>query len=395
VQYGADRLNELITPSKSAHAAERARLVALPMPTPSAGIQAYDKERELALRHDPRRRGNYQRYLAFKRGLSEDRDRTVLDFLPVKLDIENVSRCNFRCRMCQVSDWPKGQRASDMPFEAFRQLLESQYGVVEIKLQGMGEPLMQRDDYFRMIAYARSSHIWVRTTTNASLLHLKDNYRLLIDADPNEVQISIDGADREVFEWIRRGSVFERVIANCKLLNDYCDRKGIVRSKMWVVVQERNQHQLRDFVDLAGKLGFRSLCFSLSLNDWGQQEWRQRNSEMSAEHRITAALCEELMERGRQRGVTVAYWTSAEKFHTRSAKGLCHWPFERLYVSSDLRVVPCCIIGNPEVSDLGDARDLVATWNGPAFQRFRARHASGDIPVECTACYETPGTDQA
>lgn len=374
-------------------ALDRSQFAALPMPTPSAGIEAYETERELALQHDPRRRENYQRYLAFKRSLEEERDRTVLDFLPVKLDIENVSRCNFRCRMCQVSDWPKGQRAADLPFDAFKRLLDAQYGVIEIKLQGMGEPLMQREDYFRMIAHARSSHIWVRTTTNASLLHLKDNYKRLIDADPNEVQISIDGADREVFEWVRRGSVFERVIANCKLFNDYCDKRGVVRSKMWVVVQEKNQHQLRDFVDLAAKIGFRSLCFSLSLNDWGQEEWRQRNSKMSAEHQITAALCEELLERGQERGVTVAYWTSAEKFHTRSAKGLCHWPFERLYVSSDLRVVPCCIIGNPEVSDLGDARDLVAAWNGPEFQRFRAAHISGKLPRECVACYESSSTE--
>jgi MoaA/NifB/PqqE/SkfB family radical SAM enzyme len=382
-------LSEIATPAMPPdYAEERARLAALPMPRPSAGVEAYDHERELALAHDPRRRENYRRYLAFKHGLAEKRDRTVLEFLPVKLDIENVSRCNFRCRMCQVSDWPKGQRAGDMPVDAFKQLLDTQYGVIEIKLQGMGEPLMQRDDYFRMIAHARSSHIWVRTTTNASLLHLKDNYKRLIDADPNEVQISIDGADREVFEWVRRGSVFARVIANCKLLNDYCDQKGVVRSKMWVVVQRKNQHQLGDFVDLAAEIGFRSLCFSLSLTDWGQEEWRRRNSEISADNRITAALCEELIERGKERGVTVAYWTVAEKFHTRSAQGLCHWPFERLYVSSDLRVVPCCIIGNPEVSDLGDARDLTATWNGAKFQRFRADHISGNIPKECEACYD-------
>jgi hypothetical protein len=42
---------------------------------------------------------------------------------------------------------------------------------------------MQRDDYFAMIGHARGQHIWVRTTTNASLLRLNDNYRKMIDAD--------------------------------------------------------------------------------------------------------------------------------------------------------------------------------------------------------------------
>jgi hypothetical protein len=31
----------------------------------------------------------------------------LVDYYPIKLDIENVSRCNFRCTMCAVSDWPQ------------------------------------------------------------------------------------------------------------------------------------------------------------------------------------------------------------------------------------------------------------------------------------------------
>jgi len=47
--------------------------------------------------------------------------------------------------------------------------------------------------------------------TNASLLHLRDNYKKLVDTGVNEIQISIDGATKDVFEGIRVGSVFESV----------------------------------------------------------------------------------------------------------------------------------------------------------------------------------------
>src|SRR5256885_12574651 len=153
--------------------------------------------------------------------------------------------------MCKVSDWDRGKRAVALPLESFKSLLDQQYGVIEIKLQGMGEPLMQGDPYFAMLHHAREREIWVRTTTNASLLHLRDNYRRLIDADPNEVQISIDGADQATFESIRRGAVFERVVANCRLINGYCRRAGVERTKMWVVVQQANRHQLPAFVEFA------------------------------------------------------------------------------------------------------------------------------------------------
>jgi len=87
--------------------AARRRLRELPAPEPAAGIEAYEQERELALATSPRRRENYEKYIR------SSRRSAVVDYLPIKLDIENVSRCNFRCTMCVVSDWPKGKREED------------------------------------------------------------------------------------------------------------------------------------------------------------------------------------------------------------------------------------------------------------------------------------------
>jgi molybdenum cofactor biosynthesis enzyme MoaA len=231
--------------------ADRQRaLRGLPAPEPAAGLAAYERERELALCRSPECRANYERYLASRRRGA------VVDYYPIKLDIENVSCCNLRCTMCAVSDWHKGQRAADLSLEGFRRLIDEQIGLVEIKLQGLGEPTMQRDDYFAMIRYARDKHIRVRTTTNASLLHLKDNYRKMIDADVNEMQISVDGASKEVYEGIRRGANYERVMANIALINRYARERDVDRTKMWTVVQQANLHELEALVDLAAELGF-------------------------------------------------------------------------------------------------------------------------------------------
>jgi len=163
----------------------------LPQPEPSAGIEAYTAERLACLNTDPRKRENFMRYHAGPRRSSQ------VDYLPIKLDIENVSRCNFRCTMCAVAGWKKGKRADDMSLECFKRLIDEQYGLVEVKLNGLGEALMQGDDYFEMIKYARARRIWVRMTTNASLLGVNENYKKLADSGVNEIDISIDGADAE------------------------------------------------------------------------------------------------------------------------------------------------------------------------------------------------------
>lgn len=354
----------------------------LPAPEPTAGWPAYHAQIERALAFDPRRRANFDRY---KRRTYDSQ----VDYLPIKLDIENVSRCNFRCTMCQVSDWNKGRRADDMPVTDFKKLIDEQYGLVEIKLQGMGEPLLQRDDYFEMLKYARAREIWVRTTTNASLLHLRDNYARLIDCDPNEVQISIDGATKEVFESIRRGSVFGQVISNCQKINHYCLQNGVKRTKMWVVVQNANQHQLPDFVRLAAEAGFTSVAFSLNLTDWGQSKWNTANTAVLADDAFDESVCYHLVEEGERLGVKVAFWSVTEKYSQDSKKTLCPWPFERLYISSDMRVVPCCTIANPEVIDLGSAVPLSDTWYGETFKAFRRGHVEGPLPEACRGCYYT------
>ncbi|MTJ82580.1 MAG: radical SAM protein [Telmatospirillum sp.] len=353
----------------------------LPLPTPSMGVAAYDEERRLRLAGDSRCRENFELYKRSQR----DPD---IRYLPIKLDIENVSRCNFRCTMCQVSEWPKGKRAEDMSLADFKALIDEQYGLVEIKLQGMGEPTLGAPAVFDMIRYARERHIWVRTVTNASLLHLKDNYRHMVDCDPNEIQISIDGATKEVFESIRKGSVFEMVVENTARLNAYCREQNVTRTKMWTVVQHNNAHQLPDLVELAARLGFTSMVFSLDIGDWGNNvDWHDRNKQISVDD-VSMASAEKLIARGHELGVTVAFWNIAAKYGAKAKSELCPWPFERAYVASDLRVVPCCMIANPDTYELGMAKPFKDVWFGQTMQDFRHAHIEGRPPKVCEGCYD-------
>ncbi|NQW10146.1 MAG: radical SAM protein [Alphaproteobacteria bacterium] len=368
--------------------ARRHALRVLPAPTPSAGLEAYRRERELTLAACPRKQANYTLYEQSSRRVAAP------SYLPIKLDIENVSRCNFRCTMCSVSGWHKGKRADDLTLAAFKKLIDEQIGLVEIKLQGLGEPLLQRDDYFAMIRYARDRHIWVRTTTNASLLHLKGNAEKLVAADPNEVQISIDGATRPVFESVRRGSVFDRVIENCVALNTLFAAAGKTRTKMWTVVQRANLHQLEDLVRLAARSGFRHHTFSLELVDWGLNEWRAMNEAVNVEAELDPKRLMDLVYLGEDIGVEVRFWHTTETYSTHSPETLCPWPFERSYMSSDRRVVPCCTIGNPDVcqigSTIGENNSMSQHWFGPDYAVFRRAHLDGVPPEVCRACYAKP-----
>lgn len=350
----------------------------LPRPEPSAGVAAYDKELAARLSLDERCRENYNRYM------NRNGDGGV-DYLPVKLDIEGVSRCNFACTMCAVSKWKKGTRAHDMTLECFEHLLDEQYGLVEVKLNGLGEPLMAGDVLFQMIRIARARRIWLRITTNASLLHLKENYKKLVNAGANEIDISIDGADKQTFEGIRIQSDFDQVKANCRLLNDYCKSLGIVRTKMWTLVQRANYRHLGSHLHLAAQLGFKNLVFSLQLHGWGDEALAKRNA--GVEVHLDEQYLKTLALIGKRLGVRVSFWVVSSKFDTDAREHLCPWPFERAVVTSDSRTVPCCMIGDPDKFEIAKGKTFLQAWKGEEYRAFRQAHLNGKIPQICKACY--------
>lgn len=329
----------------------------------------------------PERFENYNKYKAAKRGVE-------LDYLPIKMDIENVSRCNYHCSMCQVSDWPGFKRSRDMTLEEFRNLLLEQYGLIEIKLQGMGEPLIAGDTYFEMLKFARERSIWVRSVTNGSLLKHKDNYKKIIDADVSEMHVSIDGAKEETYENIRRGGRFSTVCEGATLLNHYARSQGRMRTRMWTVVQESNFAELEEIASLAGDLGFERLSMSLDLNDWGQDQWREKNDKLDKQREFSVERAKEIEKIGKRKGVEVTFWHIDAKYDFDSIENLCPWPFERAYISSEMRIVPCCMIANPDVSDLGDAVEFGREWNNRKMRSFRRMHMDGKVPNYCKSCYQ-------
>ncbi len=329
----------------------------------------------------PERKANYDRYKSATRGIE-------LEYLPIKLDIENVSRCNYHCTMCQVSDWPGFKRSRDMTFEEYKALLDEQVGVIELKIQGMGEPMLGRQTYFDMIRLARERSIWVRSVTNGSVLHANDNYKKVIDADISELHLSFDGATKETYEKIRRGGKYDLVKKNATLLNEYAVAQKRHRTRMWVVVQQDNFHELEMLPALAAEMGFARLSLSLDLNDWGQDSWKKINDQVDKQREFSLERGQAITALGQKHGVEVTFWHIDAKYDTEAVENLCPWPFERAYISSEMRVVPCCMIANPEISDLGDATKFSTLWNSGKMTGFRKAHLSGKIPQVCKSCYQ-------
>ncbi len=110
--------------------------------------------------------------------------------LPQSLDIEPVNYCNFRCPHCQVTHWDKPHKR--LTEAEFQQVVAQVPSLTDIKLQGMGEPLLNRE-FLPMLEAGLARGLRMQFTTNGSVMNekIRPHSRQPSDA---RITFSIDGA---------------------------------------------------------------------------------------------------------------------------------------------------------------------------------------------------------
>lgn len=139
---------------------------------------------------------------------------TVLPYLPIRLWIETTNQCNLRCSVCPNST-DTVSRKGNMDLELYECILDQLKGKAnDINLSHRGEPLYH-PDLSRMIKMAGDRNLATRIHTNATMMDA-DKSRELLEAQPDLVSFSFDGYDKESYEAVRIGGIFEETLANIR-----------------------------------------------------------------------------------------------------------------------------------------------------------------------------------
>lgn len=299
-------------------------------------------------------------------------------FLPVRLDVEPIDTCNFACDHCQVTHWAR--KGTTLDPARFRELLDALPMLREIKLQGMGEPLLHRD-LPAMLEEGERRGIAMLLFTNGSIYTEAIASRLASLRNATVV-FSIDGATAETFEAIRVNGNFAKVVAN---IADLVRRHGDAerpRIELWTVATARNANEVPDIVRLADELGVDKVTVTTMLTDWGKDDM--------------AGIVEPLALRGEQPLETGAITREARRVTvdvetgpTYSTERPCPWPWNRSYVAANGDVVPCCVIADSSVVKMGNVFEepFAKIWNNKRYRDLRRAIATDDVPPYCLTCY--------
>jgi len=140
-------------------------------------------------------------------------------YLPKTAYIQLSAKCNLKCLMCGYAGW-KGKR-KDMDVEFFEIILNElkKSGIKRVCLFGAYGESMLHPNFFRMINMANKKGMSIVLNTNGTLLN-KENIKRLVEMDIFNLQFSFAGYNKESYEQVYRGGIFEKVTENLFMLND-------------------------------------------------------------------------------------------------------------------------------------------------------------------------------
>lgn len=302
---------------------------------------------------------------------------------PFGIKFEVSALCNLRCIMCPLSKGLK-RKQGVLKFENFKKVF-NEISPSYLNLTGIGEPLLN-PDLFRIIEYARKRGAIVKLDTNATLLN-KEKTEKLLAARPNIISISIDSAEKKVYERIRKNANFDEVIQN---LRNLIKRRDETKSKTKIhinfVLQKRNINQLIKLVKFLDSLKVDSINGDISLPLGANKNADNRKIRPDEIEKLKKEL-KNLKTNASLNIEHIEEFIECGGNILKKGKSQCFYPWYYPSITWDGNLVPCCYICDNEVV-FGNVIEepFEKVWNNKKIKSFRKMLAKERKGI-CKDCF--------
>ena len=312
------------------------------------------------------------------------------------IDVEPIAVCDLKCEFCQVPGWDRAKNTKAMSLDLFKSVIDQFPNLYQIKLQGMGEPFLNKN-LVHMIQYATKKNILTDTTTHGGRLNSK-LIKQIIDSELDFIDFSFDGAKKETYEKARVNSIYEKVVGN---ISELCAEKKKLNSKLrtrMVCLISDNQilKEIPDLVLLGKTVGIDAIHIKGRIKNWEKLQdgkYSFTTNYMDEDNTFNEIMLES-QKIAFEADIKFTFGTSGQSY---SKNNPCRWPWRSLYISTEGKIVPCCVVGVPETWNMGSLAEtpLKEIWNNDAYVNLRKQfslHSRGKIQNSnlnklCESCY--------
>ena len=322
---------------------------------------------------------------------------TRLRSLPYLIQMGADHRCNMRCGFCMVeADREVGnlniqdRKLDHNALLLFEKMVPYMPCWKFLSLTGPGESLLNPKIGHILELIRRHSHCTILITTNGSLIH-PGLARTLVEQGVDEISISLDSLDKTVYEGLRVGGRFEKVMGAIDLLNAAKRRRAskLPRINLTPVFVRRNIGELPDFIAFAREKGIHSVLATPA------QILRPSWVDESLLHckELTARMARQAERWAEELGVT--FTNHLKPVYTRvngsspeipTDPAECLKPWASVYIEQDGNVSPCCY-RSPVYGNIL-RQSFAEIWNGETARTLRRSMIQRTLPEGCRHCPE-------
>ncbi|NQU44661.1 radical SAM protein [bacterium] len=331
---------------------------------------------------------------------------------PLRIHLAINDYCNIRCPHCLRHTPSVPVNRGGLSVADLRRLVPWFRSAHFVALAGLGEPFIQKD-LFDVIGMIHAEGAAVSIITNGTLLDEKAA-RKLVGHKLTVVNFSIDAGTREVFNRVRLGADFDKVVANIDRLVELKRRLNVPFPVMAInmTLMRDTLAEIEAVIDLAARWDIHLINAQtvMSLKDTPDRSQDVTNLEAQealarAEPYARRAWVEirylplssdfETLAKDEEQGDLYApgyrYRKTARK--QPGVKGFyCPSLWNQMYVGVDGHMMYCCMadaelrerfgpIGRIQDADPGDL------WNHEKVVNLRRSLLQGNPPEECRKCY--------
>ena len=288
--------------------------------------------------------------------------------------IEPTTVCNLRCAMCQRD---RLESFGHMRLDQFKHILDELDGLRAVKLQGLGEPMLN-PDFIPMLEALRARGIRSYSALNVTQINADNAERLAAVAD--RIELSFDSADPAEFARIRRGASLDDVMDRIRVLVEARDRRGqFLELSANTVVHTADHDALNGLFRLVSRLGLDRLNLNV-VQFWDIGEGEPSPATLNAKD--LARLATEVESLSWDWSLPVRLAAPEAGYEN------CPWYRGGIYVSWQGYVTPCCQRPDPRTIHFGNLfeQPFEAIWQSDPYRAFRDTLAAGRPPEACRTC---------
>lgn len=316
---------------------------------------------------------------------------------PVEAYFEVANRCNSLCATCPLTFSPQ-EDAKQLSLDEFRALVAQMPDLQRAVMQGIGEPLLNRE-LAPMIRHLKERGVYVVFNTNATLLTRRRQIEL-IESGLDELRVSLDGSTPETYLKVRGIPAFDRVLQNVAEMVRTKAEIGASNPRLsfWVTGLRENLAEVPGVIELAARIGVQEVYLQ-RMTFWGEG----LAVEGQSIYRSAFEEAEDIIAQAEQAAARLGVsFQGAGAVSPRESlvdrppeeepwRG-CSRPLRLAYVTAQGNALPCCIApftdAPYESIKLGNylEQGVEAVWNGQKYAQFREQLYSSDPPASCRNC---------